>query len=234
MVVAPPTFRRKASEGTVALSTSTIGAQQLHCKTIALRHCIHSLPGETDFCVIAPFLLAPLLSHFHASVSFTAAARINAPLDSSKMDAPIDPGEMAAPPDSGEMKDAPPDSGNLNVCTETTEMDTAVPLDTGEMDGPPDFGETNAPADSSNVEAPAEAAKVEPLVEAGDNAKYLHDELQGRIQSEPALFDWIQSAALDGIWYENVVSAWRSSLLLCWICTLYVPSGVLNKRNSHV
>jgi hypothetical protein len=34
----------------------------------------------------------------------------------------------------------------------------------------------------------------------GDNANYLHDELQSRVQNEPELFDWIQSAALDGLW----------------------------------
>jgi hypothetical protein len=36
-----------------------------------------------------------------------------------------------------------------------------------------------------------------------DNAKYLFDELQSRVQTEPELFDWIQSAALDGLWYVD-------------------------------
>ena len=34
-----------------------------------------------------------------------------------------------------------------------------------------------------------------------DNAAYLQKELQDRVQNEPALFEWIQKAALDGMWY---------------------------------
>ena len=37
-----------------------------------------------------------------------------------------------------------------------------------------------------------------------DNAAYLQKELQDRVQNEPALFEWIQKAALDGMWYVSV------------------------------
>ena len=33
-----------------------------------------------------------------------------------------------------------------------------------------------------------------------DNAMYLKEELYGRVQKEPELFEWIQNAALDGMW----------------------------------
>jgi hypothetical protein len=33
-----------------------------------------------------------------------------------------------------------------------------------------------------------------------ENAAYLRAELQHRVQNEPELFEWIQKAALDGIW----------------------------------
>ncbi|CAB9497468.1 Peroxide stress-activated histidine kinase mak2 [Seminavis robusta] len=46
-----------------------------------------------------------------------------------------------------------------------------------------------------------------------DRAVYLKKELENRVQTEPALFEFIQSAALDGLWYwdlENMENEWLS------------------------
>lgn len=38
-----------------------------------------------------------------------------------------------------------------------------------------------------------------------DDAQYLKKELYGRVQDEPELFEWMQTAALDGMWVSNVL-----------------------------
>jgi hypothetical protein len=36
---------------------------------------------------------------------------------------------------------------------------------------------------------------------------YLYDELKDRMQKDPELFEWIQQAALDGLWYVYILFA---------------------------
>jgi hypothetical protein len=51
-----------------------------------------------------------------------------------------------------------------------------------------------------------------------DDAKYLHVELQNRMQTEPELFDWIQSATLDGLWYvvwSYITTTWQQNIHRC-------------------
>lgn len=46
-----------------------------------------------------------------------------------------------------------------------------------------------------------------------DNARYLRNELYQRIRDEPELFDWLQKASIDGLFYwdlENPINEWMS------------------------
>ena len=46
-----------------------------------------------------------------------------------------------------------------------------------------------------------------------DNGEYLRDELYARIRNEPELFDWLQQASIDGLFYwdlENMANEWMS------------------------
>lgn len=60
---------------------------------------------------------------------------------------------------------------------------------------------------------PTAVAAKAGITKVDDNAKYLHDELLNRVQTEPELFAWLQMAALDGLWYwdlENMENEWLS------------------------
>ena len=59
------------------------------------------------------------------------------------------------------------------------------------------------------MEATAAAPTSTAICADDHDAGYLHKELLGRMRDEPELFDWLQAAALDGLWYVCLLFAPR-------------------------